>query len=397
MSTNAILSPSPMIGKNKPVDWVFIFKFNAHNFPGGELPAGQPGLFGGTHKEYHGRLSQQYVYASSKNPALQKGSGSCGATYDDPLGATFAQIYDSNNYYVLWNDQFYNNPIENGDSPWGHSKGALTWNEKGEGMVLQVSTPSWPGSGSSKHPRQNDGNTLGCIKDDDIEVSQHFFALKLTKEDVVTVLKVIRNASVRTDISKPSIVNNGGPAEIQAVVKTLGKKSKSTKSIVATLSSGIRLISKPSKLAVPPWQLVSSKIGSLSLRVASWWARPTIPSTNASSKVSCWSSSLGKPGAVDIATTGKWADQTLGLKGGMGTDYNHAKLGISADSKQPLSVFGDMNQQGALNAGEDYSKQKCNSSQNGRGGTFYVLENQTLWESMTKLLAGESAPLEGVS
>ncbi len=394
MANNTNPAPSPMAGKNQPVDWVFIFKFNAHNFPGGEIAAGKPGIFGGTHKEYHGRCSQQYVFASSENPKLQKGAGSCGATYEDPLGATFAQIYDSNNYYVVWNDQFYKNPIANGDSPWGHSKGALTWNENGEGMVLQVSTPSWPGSGSSKHPRQNDGNTLGCIKDDDIEVSQHFFALKLTKEDVVAVLKALQNASVVTDITQPSIVNNGGPAEIQAVVNQLGKKSKSEESTIASLSSGVQLISKPSKLAVPPWQMVSSKLNACSLRVASWWARPTIPSTNADSKVSCWSDSLGKPGPVDIATTGKWADQTLGLKGGLGTDFNHAKLGISTDSKHPLSIFGDMNQQGALFAGEDYGRQKCNSSQNGRGGTFYVLKNQDLWQSMTDLLKGESAPLE---
>ena len=44
-----------------------------------------------------------------------------------------------------------------------------------------------------------DGNTLGCIADDDVLVSQHFFALKLSKNDVVTVLKALANASVVTD------------------------------------------------------------------------------------------------------------------------------------------------------------------------------------------------------
>ena len=43
-------------------------------------------------------------------------------------------------------------------------------------------------------------------------VSQHFFALKLNKSDVVTVLKGLANASVVTDPSNAEIVNNGGPA-----------------------------------------------------------------------------------------------------------------------------------------------------------------------------------------
>ena len=130
---------------------------------------------------YQSGHSQQYVFATSAAPTLVKGTECLGATLEDPLGATFAQIYNTPGYYyVLWNDQFYNNPIENMDSPWGHSKGMVAWNDDGQGMVMQVSTPSWPAAGSAI-PRTSDGNTLGCVKDDDIEVSQHFFALKLTK------------------------------------------------------------------------------------------------------------------------------------------------------------------------------------------------------------------------
>ena len=40
----------------------------------------------------------------------------------------------------------------------------LAWDDSGKGFVMQVSTPSWPGSGSEKRPRKNDGNTLGCVK-----------------------------------------------------------------------------------------------------------------------------------------------------------------------------------------------------------------------------------------
>src|SRR5581483_9621391 len=103
------------------------------------------------------------------------------------------------------------------------------------------------------HPRQNDGNTLGCIKDNDVLVSQHFFALKLNKDDVVAVLKGIANASVVTKAQDPELVNSGGPADIQSLTASLGHVSSSKSATITTLSSGVKLISKPSKLEVPPW------------------------------------------------------------------------------------------------------------------------------------------------
>lgn len=45
-----------------------------------------------------------------------------------------------------------------------------------------------------------------------------------------------------------------------------------------------------------------------------------------------------------------------------------------------------MNQQGTV------SGQKCWSSQNGRGGLFYVLDDAALHKSVTDLIRGESAP-----
>lgn len=388
-----------MAGPNAPVDWLFAFKFNAASFPGctddGVTPViGSTGIFGGTVDAYKSGHSQQYVFATSANPTLVKGTECIGGTLTDPLGATFGQIYNTPGYfYVVWNDQFYNNPIANLDSPWGHSKGMLAWNQDGEGMVLQVSTPSWPASASSAFPRQNDGNTLGCINDDDIEVSQHFFALKLTAGDVADVLTALGNASVATNLSHPGIVNNGGPQNIQALVNALGKESSSRTLFTTTLSSGVQLISKPSALPVPPWQMVSAKLGGIDLRVASWWAKPTIGSTQSGQIPGCWDSTLGTPGAVEIATTGNWDGTVIGLEGGEGQNFNHSKIGISKDPAMPLSIFGDMNQQGALSPDEDYTGQKCSSSQNGRGGTFYVVNNQELFASLTSLLSGESAPL----
>ena len=52
-------------------------------------------------------------------------------------------------------------------------------------------TGSWPGSGSSAEPRKKDGNTLGYINDDNLEVSQHFFALKLILHGFIIPQKTI--------------------------------------------------------------------------------------------------------------------------------------------------------------------------------------------------------------
>jgi hypothetical protein len=101
--------------------------------------------------------------------------------------------------------------------------------------------------------------------------------------------------------------------------------------------------------------------------------------------------SLGEPGAVEIALTGKWGDQTLGLAGrstGYGSDFNHAKIGVSPSPNDTDTIFGDMNQQGSL------SPPNCDASQNGRGGLFYVLEDKQLHDSIAQLIAGTSVPVQ---
>lgn len=383
-------APVPLLTKGHEVDWWFVFKFNSKAFPGCSGGAQRACLFGGEVQNYKA-FGQQYVFASSEQPSLQEGSNCAGDTTADPIGATFDQIYNASLHYVVWNDQLYDDPKIAGctkecGGDWGHSKGALAWNEAGEGLVLQVSTPSWPAAGSKNSPRRTDGNTLGCVKDNDVEVSQHFFALRLTKDDLVKVLSALENASVVTDPGNPQLVNNGGPADIQNLVKSLGVKSKSKDFTKETLSGGVQLISKASGLEVPPWQMVSAVLGGIPLRAATWWANPEIDTTTAATAVGCWSASLGKPGAVEIATSGNWAGKEFGLTGGLGSNFNHAKVGVSASGDNHLSIFGDMNQQGSL------SGPNCASSQNGRGGLFYVVDNQKLFESLKRLISGGTAP-----
>jgi hypothetical protein len=383
-------APVPLLSKGHPVDWWFAFKLNSSAFPGCGGTATRVCQFGGTVQKYNA-FSQQYVYASSENHSLQQGSGCAGDTTADPLGATFDEVYNNSFFYVVWNDQFYDDPIIKGctkacSSPWGHSKGMIAWNDAGEGFVMQVTTPSWPAAGNKSKPRKTDGNTLGCVKDNDVLVSQHFFAVKLSKDDLVNVLKALQNASVVTDPGNPQIVNNGGPADVQHLVASLGAKSDSKTFTTVTLSNGVELISKPSGLHVPPWQMVSAILGGVSLRAATWWANPKIPTTTSSTKIACWDDSLGKPGAVQIATTGEWDSKVIGLTGGSGPNFNHAKIGVSVSGSNHYSIFGDMNQQGSA------SGPNCGSSQNGRGGLFYVIDDAKLSDSVTSLIKGSTAP-----
>jgi hypothetical protein len=270
-------------------------------------------------------------------------------------------------------------------SPAGHSKGLLAWDRNGAGFVLQVSTPSWPGSGSAKHPRKTDGNTLGCLKDNDVKASQHFFALKLTREDVGQVLRSLANANVVTDPALPELVRNGGPPEIQELVKGLGTSVISKQPTKFKLSSGVTLISKTSDLNVPPWQMVSALLGGEPLRTATWWARPQIPTTTAKTPVDCWEPSLGTAGPVEIATSGRVLGQPISFLGNATTAGNHAKIGVSTGA-HPYAIFGDMNQQGFLTGSN------CGGSQNGRGGLFYMVENEQLFGSVRDLIRGDTAP-----
>jgi hypothetical protein len=382
-------APAPLLKKGQPVDWWFVFKLNS-TFPGCGGNAARMCIFGGDVQDYKA-FGQQFVYASSADHTPQQGSGCAGDSVNDPLGASFDQVYNGDYFYVIWNDQFYDDPEIEGctkecGGPWGHSKGMLAWNDDGEGFVLQVTTPSWPAAGSKNFRRKSDGNTLGCVEDDNVEVSQHFFSVKLTKDDVVKVLKALKNASVVTDSENRQIVNKGGPADIQNLVEDLGTKSTTKTFTKEMLSTGVVLISKPSRLNVPPWQMVSSILDGVSLRTATWWANPKIFSTTSASDIGCWDNTLGKPGPVAIATTGSWSGKEFGLTGGSGPNFNHAKIGVSTSGGSRYTIFGDMNQQGTL------SGAKCASSQNGRGGLFYVINDAPLADGIAKLINGNTAP-----
>jgi hypothetical protein len=384
-SAESAPAPGPRIDGLTPADWIFAFKLNAAT-ASTTATLGNC-TFGGAPKSYHS--SQHYVVASSLDPQLRDGPGLVGTGSSDPVGATFELIYQSDLSFVVWNDQFYRHPNIAGCSdscggPWGHSKGIIAWDALGQGVVLQVTTPSWPGSGTQQVPRDGDGNTLGCVNDDDVKASQHFFSVRLAPADTAAVLDALENASVVTDIANPQLARIGGPESLAARARRLGHKSASTTPLDVVLSTGIRLISKPSALHVPPWQFLSARLGGLPLRTATWWASPRLPTTEIGRAIICWRNDLGSPGRVEVALTGRWGSQPIGLKGGPQDDANHAKIGASLDPAHPYAVFGDLNQQGRLTG-------KCDSSQNGRGGMFFVVENAVLRDAIAGLVSGATA------
>lgn len=405
-------APEPQLKAGKPVQWWFAYKFWVQDLPSHSGDKPDDCAFGG--KINNGSFSQRYVVASSTDPTLHDGPGLIGKGDNDPLGATFGPIFNGDYFYVVWNDQFYGSPAINRTncpqtgpkdenncmSPWGHAKGMLAWSPAGDGVVIQVTTPDWPGSASASHPRAKSkfakgaGNTLGCVVNNNVIYGQHFFALKLSQADVKQVLRALDRASVVTTTHSPQVVDTkvgstGLPADVQTLVDTLERAhpSKATAPFDVTLGSGVRLIAKPSDFNAPPWQFVSWRLGAADLRVATWNNSPTIGSTYDEKAVTCWPPgylTAGKVphlGRVESAATGKWGTTTLHMQ----ASENHGKFGVSRNPGETLSVFGDLNQSGGL-------KTACANAQNGRGGLFFVVDDAKLADSLRTLLSGTSVP-----
>jgi hypothetical protein len=382
--------PAPSID-GKSVDWLFVYKFNTKSFPQCAGDAVRACPFGGRPVDYKTGFGQQYVAASMSGDAYSQIKSGEGCLGDDPrvdpVGATFDQIYNGKLNYVVWNDQFYNDPKISGcgtscASPWGHSKGVLAWDDSGNGVVIQGTTPSWPAAGNTAHPR-TDGNTLGCVTDNNVLVGQDFFSVKLNPDDVEKVLKALANSSVVTNPKNPQIVKNGGPASIQKLVSQLGKKSLSTQVTLEQLSTQVFLISKPSQVHAPPWMLVSSVLGSIDLLVASWWTRSDIPDTTAGQQIDCWPDNGWKPaGAIVNAQSGHWQTTSFSLLGVGNPSGNHAKVAVSTSGERHYAIFGDMNQEGSLSG-------NCAAKQNGRGGMFFAIDNEQLHDDVQSLISSK--------
>jgi hypothetical protein len=91
-----------------------------------------------------------------------------------------------------------------------------------------------------------------------------------------------------------------------------------------------------------------------------------------------------QPGDVVIALDGRWDGHEIKLIGGS----SHAKVGVTTSGSKHYVIFGDLNQQGSINP----VKGACHHSQNGRGGMFFVVEDEKLFKTVGEMLEGKNEP-----
>ena len=209
--------PVPLNGKGQQVDWWLALKYKYAD-KGVVDPCGSVHLtcpFGTSADGVKGARSTGFLYADSTGVPLQaydKLDYSClGQSKDnDPLGETFNQVTNKYNY-VIWNDQFYKDPIITKTGTWGHSKGLMCWTEGGDGIVLQVTTPDWPrAAADATSTKLNRGNSLGCTTDDSTKISQQFFCARLSQADLQQLTaRILVPARLVMDITIPQIANLG--------------------------------------------------------------------------------------------------------------------------------------------------------------------------------------------
>ena len=408
--------PVPLDAAGRAADWWFVFKGNAQKFPGCKTDAARKCQFGGS--KIQGKpWGTQYGFAKAGDTVLAEGPDCLGDSPGDPLSRTFAEIYNGAAHYVIWNDQFHNDPQPDRNVPWGHSKGFIAWDRNGDGFVVQGTTPGWPIAGRPNLDKGKGGNTLGCTFGDDVEYSQDFFAVRLSKADLLIVIEAMGVASVVTDpndlqlvdtgVTPEAIRNQSKPANVSdaewevankvAMLNVVSKAATVYKAALSVRSGVITVIAKPPAVVAPPWQIVSAELGAIDLRVANWSGpAPSIGSKTSSPMITCWDKSLpAHYGTVEIAATGRLFGQVVGLDAPgaadvgtdasgqplhlEGPDHNHAKFAISKTGN--ISIFGDMNQQGLASYVKDQSE--CGVHQDARGGMFFVLDDA----NMHKVLA----------
>jgi hypothetical protein len=108
--SNSIAQPQPLLKSGAPVDWWFVFKLNAKSFP--ECGGAQRSCIFDTGVKpfpYKAAIGMQYLFtgkSGNDHVPLSQGAGCVGDTKNDPIGATFDEIYNGKYYYVVWNDQY---------------------------------------------------------------------------------------------------------------------------------------------------------------------------------------------------------------------------------------------------------------------------------------------------
>ncbi len=119
-------------------------------------------------------------------------------------------------------------------------------------------------------PRKTDGNTLGCVTDNDVLSQPAFFRAETQQGRCCRCTEgsgecECGNGPDKTSNREQRRTSRHSGSWCVALEKYPGAQTAT----MARLSSGVVLISKPSDLNVPPWQMVSALLSGEPLRVAS--------------------------------------------------------------------------------------------------------------------------------
>ena len=274
----------------------------------------------------------------------------------------------------------------------------LAWNETARASSCRCRRRRGPAPAASVSRKS--GNTLGCVKtNNNLVASQHFFALKLNKEDLLEGAAGDAKRERRHRSDNRQIAQNGGPPEIRDAAEELGKKPHEKlrhkkpddlKIIQTQLTADVMLISKPSNAERAA---LADGVGAARRRLRAHRHMVGLAADLLDQEVD-QDRLLGghvevrqkSPGDVIIAKNGTFGGRPLGLIGGQ----NHAKVGVVTSGRTSFSIFGDLNQQGTINP----VKGKCDASQNGRGGMFFVVKNDELFKTLSDMLEGEDEPFK---
>ena len=295
------------------------FKFNSSkSFAGCEPASKNPGQknptmtatgnasFGGV-VQTKPAFGQQFAFASSEDGALRQGSGCAGATLTDPIGATFDQVYNGSFHYLIWNDQFYHDPVGLGlqgrqlRRALGPLEGTARLERCGRrlrhaGLDAGVAAL---GQQPVRHAQGEQGQYARLQQLEQQSARQP--ALLCAQADQQRCLVEVLDGAEeceRGDRSRPSlqIVQNGGPPDVRKLVDdSENGRTQGRASIIKTeLSSGVIMISKPSGLACAAladgFVIADSEPtpAEHAQRTATWWTKPWIPTTTNSTAIRCW-------------------------------------------------------------------------------------------------------------
>ena len=392
----------PIDWNGNPVDWWIAIKLPA-DLLNNSCPS--PICTGSTYPDSYSGLA--CLYADANTPAFVYKT--CLGQGNDALSNTLNQIWDgssgSSPYFQIWNDQFnvgMHSPDKSQgcEAPGAHSKGALAYDDDGNGWYLSATTPAFPDI-STTPPE----NALGCQSDNNLKLAQQFFCFSLGSSDfqkLASTMNVCRFCARCDPASSCQNLDSSDLGTTLATAFDYDNNKGSSDCLYANISTfgvdgatplAITAVMKGNQALVSPWSLVATVLQTDLSVVSFWLASPLLPTICAGDIWSdnCLRASInGSTLALnDYSVENIMKLTASGVSFNATEGQNHMKWGVGTPhdgSSSSWVIFGSMNQQGS--AGDNACDSGCApGAQNGRGGDFFAFANATLWKSLTQMVS----------